>query len=143
VFNEVASTLRPLMQQLRTLEERTQLADLYAVEPEYNTLRDQVVNWIDTQPAYIRPAYERVRDQGTAEEVADLIRRYKQETGMMAAPNGNGASRAAARAEPELAPATRRAAAALAPVGSKRSVVVQADDPNNFDAAFDKFSRET
>lgn len=142
MFNEMASVLQPLMQQVQSLAERTQLADLHQIEPEYDNLRDKVVAWIDQQPAYLRPAYEYVRDHGTTDEVADLIARYRQATGEQAAPASVPASAAQpAREEPSLPAATKKAVASLAPVGSKRSVVVQSNDPSDFDGAFESFAK--
>lgn len=137
VFSEVANTIRPLMAQLQTLADRSQLADLKSVEPEYDNLRDKVIAWIETQPDYLRPAYERVRDQGTADQVADLIQRYKQATGAPSA----AVSQPVAQ-EPSLPAATKKAVASLAPVGSKRSVVISQDDPNDFGGSFEKFAKE-
>ena len=141
VFSEVASTIRPLFGQVGTLAERTQVEEIQAREPEYAQLRDHVINWIDQQPAYLKPSYEYVRDHGTADEVADLIQRFKQA-------NGLGQRQAAPQQrtppvpeEQPLPPAARRAVAALAPVNSKRSVVIQGNDPADFDSAFENFAK--
>lgn len=134
VFQEVAKEFRPIMETVNVLSERTHLNDLQTVVTDYGDVRDKVVAWVDTQPAYLQAAYKHVINQGTVEEVADLVDRYKREAGVTQKPAP------ASPPKTELPPATRQAAAELAPVSSKRSAVVQAADPNDFEAAFASFA---
>jgi hypothetical protein len=138
VFQELAKEIRPLMETVQLLAHRTQLSDLTARVPDYDTTRDQVIAWVATQPEYLQPAYNAVITNGSVDEVADLIGRYKRETGAPAAT----AAPAAAPKKPdtELPPATKQAAAALAPVSSKRTVVPQTVDPTDFETAFASFA---
>ena len=131
VFREVAKELGPLAQTLRALSERTHLDDLHSAVEDYDDVRDKVVDWADKQPAYLRGAYQHVIQHGTPDEIADLVGRYRQATGTPAAP-----ATPAQKADTELPSTTKQAVAALAPVSSKRSTVVQADDPNDFESAF-------
>jgi hypothetical protein len=97
-------------------------------------LRDQVVAWTEKQPTYLQAAYKQVIQQGTVDEVKDLIARYRKETGV-------GASTVtSAKKDTELSDSAKQAAASLAPVSTKRSVVAQQEDLSNFDAAFSKFT---
>jgi hypothetical protein len=138
VFAEVSKELQPLMATVQELSARTQLSDLETNVPDYNNaLVDKVTEWVKTQPAYLRPAYEHVVKRGTVEDVAHLVAQYRQATGdaLPSAP-------AAAPVAPALAPAVKKAAAALAPVKSIRSALPAAGlDPNNFDAAFESFEK--
>ena len=108
----------------------SQLAQLQQAVPEYETKREDVIKWVDTQPSYLKIAYNHVIQNGTVDEVADLIGRYNQATGT-AAPKA-----AAAAQTTELPAATKQAAAALAPVGSKRTAVVRGVSNDDFDGAF-------
>lgn len=137
VFQEVAKELRPVMELVHSLADRTQHTDLVAAVPDYEAVREKVIDWVGKQPSYLQPAYQHVIEKGTSEEVADLIGRYKRDTGVAEAPKP---SAPAARTKTELPPATKQAAAALAPVGSKRSAVPQMLDPQNFDQAFAEFA---
>jgi hypothetical protein len=128
VFDEVTRSLQPLVQQIQNLAARTHLGDIHQMVPDYDTTREQVIAWVDKQPPYLKAAYQRVVQQGSVDEVADLINRYKKDTGVVA-------PLAAAKLEPELTPAAKKAAAALAPVGSKRSGAV-VTEPQDFDGAF-------
>ena len=132
VFEQIGAELRPLMETVGAVAERTHLGDLTERVPDYGDVRDKVVAWVDTQPGYLQEAYTRVIKEGTVEEVTDLIDRYRQ---------ANPAARAPAqpaKKEPELPPTTRKAAQSLAPVSSKRSVVPSGEDLSDFESAFDK-----
>lgn len=142
IFSEMAAQLQPMIGALRSISQRVHLGDLQNQVQDYNTIRDQVVEWVGKQPAYIKSAYERVVQEGTAEEVADLVNRWRAETGQVAAQpqkgsDGNG-SKKPARAPTEAAKA---AAAALAPVAGKRTIIPQAQ-PTTFDDAFAQFAQE-
>lgn len=139
VFNQVAGQLRPLLETVDVLSTRTHLDDLRTRVEDYDTVRDNVVSWVAEQPAYLQAAYNNVIRQGTAEEVADLIGRYRQATGTTAAP----AAPAPTPAKPvELSEDAKKAAQALAPVNTKRASIPQDDDANDFDAAFRRFAAQ-
>lgn len=138
VFNEFAKELRPLMETVQVLSQRTHLSDLKSTVEDYDTVRDNVISWVEQQPVYLQVAYKHVIENGSVEEVADLIGRYKRETGASAAQPA--AAPAARKPDTELPSATKQAAAALAPVSSKRSAVVQAVDSEDFESAFAAFA---
>jgi hypothetical protein len=136
IFKEVAKELRPLMQTVQTLAHRTHLQELQSKVPDYDSVGDKVISWVDKQPAYLQAAYKHVIQQGTAEEVADLITRYKAETG-----NRAPAPAPVTKKKAELPTATKQAAAALAPVSTKRTAPVSGGvDPSDFDGAFAAFA---
>lgn len=139
VFNEVAQQLTPLAQNLRAVSERAHLQDLQSTVGDYDVVRDQVVEWVEQQPEYLQTAYKHVINNGTVDEVADLIDRYKRESGVMAQPQAEQQQRTRKK-ETELPATTKKAAASLAPVSSKRSVVPQGEDPTDFEAAFASFA---
>lgn len=134
IFKEIAQEVGPALDLIRTMSERTHLTELQSVVEDYDDVRDKVVDWVATQPTYLQPAYNHVIKHGTVDEVADLINRYKEATGVrLQAP-------AASKKETELPTATKQAAASLAPVSSKRSVVARAVDASDFESAFEQFA---
>jgi hypothetical protein len=139
IFGEFSKVVAPLMEQVRELSTRTHLGDLEATVPDYNDVRDRVVDWVGKQPEYLQVAYNRVIQQGTVDEVKDLISRWRTENGG-AAPAASKASAPAKKQDTELPSATKQAADELAPVGSKRSVVQSGSDPNDFEGAFKQFA---
>lgn len=126
--------LEPLMATVQELSSRTQLGDLQTAVPDYTDVRDKTIAWARSQPAYLQSAYEHVIKEGTAEEVRHLIAQFKQATGYVQPP---AAATTPAVTQNELPAATKKAAAALAPVRSLRSTpVANGVDPTNFDAGF-------
>lgn len=136
VFDQIGSELRPIIEAVQVMAERTHLGDLTTQVPDYGDVRDRVIDWVGTQPGYLQDAYTRVINEGTVEEVADLINRYKQ-----ANPTAEAAAQPAKK-EPELPTTTKQAAQSLAPVSSKRSAVPVGSDPGDFDSAFARFAEK-
>lgn len=144
IFSQIMGTVGPMQQMLQQLAEHSQYSQLTTTVPDYDDVRDKVVEWVGNQPSYLQNAYQHVIRQGTVDEINDLISRYKAETGHQAAgaPALKAAGAPLVRKDTELPTATKQAAASLAPVSSKRTVVPQTDDLNNFEAAFAKFAIE-
>lgn len=136
IFTEIGKHFAPVQETVATLSQQTHLQALTAQVSDYEDVRDKVVDWVETQPDYLQVAYQHVITQGTTEQVVDLIQRWRQATGT-ALPVAGAAKKPS---DTELPAATKQAAAALAPVSSKRTAVIQTDDPNDFDGAFAKFS---
>lgn len=140
VFKEVADQIRPMMETLQTLAERTHYSDLTSQVEDYSNIRDKVVEWAGKQPTYLQTAYNHVIQHGTVDEVKDLVDRYRRDTGIVQTATTQIAPQQTKSTE--LPPATKQAVAALAPVQSKRSVVKSGGtDLNDFDGAFEAFSK--
>ena len=142
--------IKPIVEELTELRSyyektssSTQYTEIKALVPDYDQVRDATLAWIDTQPAYLKAAYQQVADSGSAQDVADLITRFKRETSYNApsAPAPAPAPAApAAPAAPTLTPATAAALASLKPVVAGSGDPTSNPDPNDFDAAFREFS---
>lgn len=136
VFTEVAKQFLPIKEMTEALATRTHAQDIEAKIGAYDDgLRDQVEAWIAKQPDYLQSAYTQVIDTGTSEQVSDLVARFRTETGS-ATP---ATKPTAKKGGNELSEPTKQAVAALEPVETKRTVIEQADDPNDFNKAFEKF----
>ena len=135
ILSEVAAVVQPMLQRLELLGQRTHLGDLEAVVPDYGDVRQQVIDWVATQPPYLRTAYDSVIQQGSVDEVKDLIDRFRAATGKVVTPPA-GATKPAT----ELPTAAKKAATALAQVSSKRSTTT-ASTPSDFDGAFESFAK--
>jgi hypothetical protein len=140
IFREIANNIGPKLALLEELAEMQQLEHLSRVVPDYDATREQVVKWVDTQPGYLQQAYKRVIQEGTADEVVDLINRFRQATGTSSPAPGAAAAPSPAVQTTEPPPAVKKAAAALAPVSSKRSSAPQGE-PVTFDDAFERFAK--
>jgi hypothetical protein len=141
VFSEVRKYVDPLRDTLDSLAGRTHLSDVRAAVTDYSdNLRQQVIDWVKTQPAYLQTAYEHVITEGTVDEVKDLVDRYRQATGQVAPP-GSGTGQKTGGTN-ELSGEAKKAAEALAPVESKRSEVVGSGDPTSFDDGWAQFAKD-
>lgn len=136
VFTEIAQKFNPIAQTVETLAVRAQLGDIKSRADDYEEIRDDVVAWVDTQPEYLQAAYKQVMKQGTADEVIDLIDRFRKETGRVQTPP-------APEKKAEPSDEAKQAARSMAPVSSKRSAVPQGDDPNDFEGAFKRFAGQS
>lgn len=140
VFQQVADYLKPFKEMTEALAERTHYQDVTTAVPDYSDkLREDVTTWVKAQPGYLQDAYNQVITSGTVEEVKDLVDRYRAATGQ-AAP---AATQKPASKDNELSDEAKKAAAALAPVESKRSGVQQPGDPSNFDDAWKQFATDS
>lgn len=147
VFEQVAAYTQPLFEQVRTIGNTLHTGELKTLVPDYDPqLEEKVASWVDEQPSYLQTAFKQVMKEGTSEEVADLIGRYRAATGSApAAPAPQGQAPAApaapapAPAKPaatELSSLAIQAAQSLAPVSGERSQVPQGEDKGDFDSAF-------
>lgn len=155
LISYVFGQIRPHIDELRAYYESThqdtQYASIVRLVPDYDQVRDATLEWVEKQPAYLKAAYQQVTESGSPSEVADLITRFKKETGYVAPAAvdkpvaGGGAAAAPAPAASTggaapIPPAAAAAAASLRAVQSGRSEPVSAPDPNDFDGAFKEFA---
>lgn len=137
VFTEVARVLGPKLKLLDALADNAQYDSIEKRVPDYTTVQDKVAAWVNTQPAYLKNAFTGVMQSGTADEITDLISRFKTETGYAAPAVQNPPP---VVAPPALSPAAKQAAARLAPVNGKRTGVAQTE-PSTFEDGFDHFAK--
>lgn len=142
VFQEVTSFVGPMADQLRAIQNNLHTGELKSLVPDYDPgLEEKVSSWVDQQPAYLQSGMKHVMQQGTSEEVADLIGRFRAATGASAPAAPVAAPAPAAAPKAELSKATKQAVASLAPVSGDRSVVSRgSEDPQDYDSAFAKYA---
>ena len=141
IFEQISEAIMPQFETLHALADQIHLKDLNEKVEDYPVVREKVIEWVGKQPDYLQTAYNHVINNGTTEEVTDLIGRYKQETGVVTpAAKADPAPAPAKKPDTGLPTATKKAAASLAPVSSKRSTVVSGQDPDDFDGAFASFA---
>jgi len=133
VYAEMARALGPKLEMIDALATRAQLDYFERAVPDYETVAEQIGPWVEKQPDYLRGAYTAVMQNGTEDQVLDLIHRFRQATGQTQAQTPP-----AQRATPatELSPAAKQAAARLAPVRSARTTPTTQAAATDFDSAF-------
>lgn len=154
MFTQINAALAPKFSEYDSLLVRTHAGDLQQQVPTYNNeVRDKVIAWANEQPAYKKVAYQYVIQQGTVDEVADMIADWSKATGytppvkpgVTGAPGIAGADpvKVAADAAKVAADAARATAAAkLAPVRSGNAQrAVTGIAPQDYDGAFDWATR--
>jgi len=145
-FAQIAPVIRQQNELIASLLNRNHLQAVQEAVPDYGDIRPKVLQWIEEQPDYLKATYQAVARQGNEAQVQDLIQRWRKDTGYV--PSADQNQQVAPQVAPQVAQQaaadakTRKAAAALAPTGAKRSgMMTDAVDPNNFNDAFDKFSQ--
>lgn len=143
IYEDVARVVSPLQGGVQTVQVNQQLNDLQRAIPDYDQVRDPVINWVRTDktlPPYLRSAYNNVIEGGEVGEVAHLVGEWRKATGS-AAPAVRTTPAVTVTKANELAPAVKQAAASLAPVQSQRTVHVPSA-PSGFDDAFEAFAKD-
>lgn len=142
IFGQIAPEVKAVREMVQTLALRAHQSDLSETIGDYSDQEvDEIKEWVKTQPSYLQGGMNGVIQSGTADEVADLVNRYREATGKKPT-EGSGSQQEPQRGDTELSGAVKQAADDLAPVGSKRSVVQDADDKSNFDAAWGNFAKQ-
>lgn len=147
IFAEIGRNIGPKLALLDNLADYTTEQQLTQTIPDYNDVYGKVVEWAKNQPAYLQAAYNHVIEHGSVDEVQDLIDRYRRDAGAVQSQAGAGGgtqqqrqpatpSVPAKKPAAELSNAAKQAAERLAPISTKRTAVVQATDPLDFDGAF-------
>ena len=146
-FSEVGKVLQPLQESVSTYSTNDHLSAIYDAHEDYDQVYQPTMEWIEKQPSFLKAAYQNVVKQGTAEEVSLMIQRFKDETGWKApAASGNGpapttpkaAASTPSQQQTGLSEAAKKAAKAMGAVGTKRGGQAAAQDPNDFDGAWDE-----
>jgi hypothetical protein len=140
IFQQVQEYYAPAIEFVQSRTGRDQYTDIVALVPDYDTVRDKALAWIDTQPAYLKDAYTRVANEGSPKDVADMINRFKVETKYVSTTPAASAVVPATPAIPALPAAAVKAAASLAVVNTKRSEQSQGVDENDFEGAFKEYA---
>ena len=135
VTSTLDPVLQPVVQTVRQTEAERHYAAIVAAHPDYPQLYENIVGWIDKQPAYVKNAYLQVAQNGSSADVVDLITRFKQ--GSKPAEPAKVAATAPTTKPPADLPAdAKQAASSLAVVASQRSVAPKAIDKDDFDSAW-------
>lgn len=149
-FSEVGKVLTPLQESVSTYSTNDHLSAIYDAHADYDQVYQPVMEWIEQQPTFLKTAYQNVVKQGTADDVNQMIQRFKDETKWAAPAQGQqgvGGSQPATQQQAAststqqqtgLSEAAKKAAKAMGAVGTKRGAAAAAQDPNDFDGAWNE-----
>jgi hypothetical protein len=103
------------------------------------------MEWIENQPPFLKQAYKNVVKEGTSADVVEMMQKFKEETKWVAPTSATPAAPAKPAVKPatpaqpaELSEAAKKAAQAIGVVGTKRGGAPAAQDPADFDGAWDE-----
>lgn len=137
-FKEVGKVLTPLQETVGAYTLNDHSAAIYEAHPDYDEAYAPAMKWIETQPSFLKAAYQNVVKQGTAEEVNMMMQRFKDETKWVAPSAPAPKAPAPNQKQTVLSEAAKQAAKAMGAVGGKRGAVAGAQDPNDFDGAWEE-----
>lgn len=149
VFSQIAQEVTPVLQQVETIADRTHVADIYDFVPDYDQVREPVIDWVSRLPNNAFRQYAvGVVQQGSPADIQGLVDQWRMFNGVAAPQAAAPAARAPQQVQrpapvvKQAPPSLKQAAAAMAPVKSQRTTVIQTDDPNDFDGAFERYADE-
>jgi len=137
---EFAEILKPIQAQIAPVVAATAEtaqaqfnAALLAQHADAFTIIPDVEKWIESQPAYLQSAYNKVLDEGSAADVAKFLTDYKASTSKQAPADDSAAKAAAEKAEAERLAKLDK----MKQPATTRTSVTAEPDPQDFDAAFE------
>ena len=142
IFTQLAPILQGLQATTGDIAVQSHMQKLEAAVPDYAEVAPKVMAWVGQQPAYLKKAFEHVTQNGSIDDVVDLIGRYRASVGETAPQLAAPAPSRPTLVPPAPVPAVSKAIKGLAPVATKRTGV-QTDGINmdDFGGAFEAFAR--
>lgn len=133
VLEQVYSDLQPVAHTAEQTAVNEHFTAIRKVHPDYDELYPKLQPWIDIQPPYLAELFNKVYTSGKAEEVNDLVQRFKDANGIASPKPGTTPSNPTA---PVVDP---KKVATLAAVASGRTQPRQRTvDPNDYDSGFEE-----
>ena len=85
IQEKIASRVQPIEESYKKSNEAAHFGTIRGSHPDFETHRDSgaILKWIETKPRYLRESMKATYEQGTAEDVVDLISDFKKENGLL------------------------------------------------------------
>lgn len=135
---DIEQSLQPMVASVQEDAKAKHFSLIRSEHKDFDEVISEVAKWVDLQPDYIKNGMQSVLDQGDAQEVIDLVSRFKKDTGTSSTkepgPQDDNAARRRAR-QIEDAEAVHTRAAPNVPKGDA--------DKDDFGGAFEEASRRT
>lgn len=134
---EVTSQFAPAVTVAKDIARSRHEEAILSVHNDAFDVRDKVIEWIGTQPSFLKNTYESVLQKGTASEVVELLSVYKKATGAVEAhPAAGPTPEELAQQQQEKTKKLNAQEGVRGRHTGGRATV----DPDDFDGAFDKFA---
>lgn len=94
IQDKIVSRVQPIEESYKKSDEAAHFSTIRGSHPDFETHRDSgaILKWIDGKPRYLRESMKATYEQGTAEDVVDLISDFKTENNLLES-NQNNQSR--------------------------------------------------
>lgn len=142
MLDHIYGDIQPIAASTKEVQEQLHFDSITTAHPDFDDINPKIKPWIDTQPAYLQKALDQVYTGGTAEEVIDLVQRFKDAEGIVTPKADDSTSSDTTPTTPAAKPVVKPDAAsvaALTPVDSQRSQVQQKGvDQNDYGAGWDE-----
>lgn len=85
IQEKIVSRVQPIEESYKKSDEAAHFGTIRGSHPDFETHRDSgaILKWIETKPRYLRESMKATYEQGTAEDVVDLISDFKKENGLL------------------------------------------------------------
>lgn len=144
MVDHIYKDITPIATSQQELNQRIHFTTILDAHADFDDVQPKLEPWIKTQPAYLQKALLEVYTNGTAEEVIDLVQRFKDASGIVTPEADDSQSTAKAtgssveKPKPTKSEPDPKKVQALTPVGSQRSKVqtTSGTDKNDFDGGW-------
>lgn len=82
VVGQLTEKIAPIIEKVQKAENKTFRETVLEKHNDLDTIRPKLQTWVEKQPTYLRKAYEETLRAAPAEDVIDLITRFKKEEGL-------------------------------------------------------------
>lgn len=91
IQDKIVSRVQPIEESYKKSDEAAHFSTIRGSHPDFETHRDSgaILKWIETKPRYLRESMKATYEQGTAEDVVDLISDFKTENNLLEADKNN------------------------------------------------------
>lgn len=91
IQEKIASRVQPIEESYKKSDEAAHFGTIRGSHPDFETHRDSgaILKWIETKPRYLRESMKATYEQGTAEDVVDLISDFKSENNLLETDKNN------------------------------------------------------
>ena len=92
-FDFLLKSIAPALSTTEEISDERHFGTIKGQHPDFEKYRDDgsIEAWIDTKPKYLKDAYTSAYNDGSAQDIVDLITTFKRENGIVAAPENKGA----------------------------------------------------
>lgn len=144
-FDYLLGQIGPALSTTEEISDERHFSVIKNQHPDFEKYRDDgsIESWIDTKPKYLKDAYTSVYNEGTAQDIVDLISTFKRENNIGVATVSSTAT-TAGTAAPTIDKKKQEKKEALSGVHSRKTPASYSQvDASNYDGAFEEAAKKS